>query len=97
MLRIRTRLAGASLADPLIHADGAPLPALPLGDDVMFALGQENAILLGYPGVSQTLTVTNGIYSAYSPDGEWLITDTTMLPGHSGGPGLNTRGVVVGW
>ena len=87
---------------PLTHADGKPLPALPLGDDAALRLpGDEPAILLGYPGITQVMTPTVGIYSNLKDYGAhggiFLLTDSTMLPGHSGGPGLNQRGEVVGW
>ena len=85
---------------PLTHADGQPLPALPLGDGKPLP-GGEPAILLGYPGVTQVMTPTVGIYCNqrdYGADGGvFLITDSVMIPGHSGGPGLNQRGEVVGW
>ena len=101
LLRITARVAGGAL-HPLTHADGKPLPALPLGDDAALCLpGDEPAILLGYPGITQVITPTVGIYSNlkdYGADGGiFLLTDSTMMPGHSGGPGLNQRGEVVGW
>ena len=106
LLRI-TALAGGGvpLPVPLTHADGNPLPALSLGDDAALSLpGDEPAILLGYPDITQVVTPTVGIYSNLSdystrnlPGGVFLLTDSTMLPGHSGGPGLNQRGEVVGW
>ena len=86
---------------PLTHADGQPLPALPLGDDTELRLPGEPAILLGYPGATQIMTPTVGIYSTRkvydAHEGEYLLSDSVMLPGHSGGPGLNQRGQVVGW
>ena len=100
LLRITRRLNGNAL-HPLTHADGQPLPALPLGDDAALRLpGDEPAILLGYPGATQVMTPTVGIYAnrkTHAAHGEFLLTDSTMLPGHSGGPGLNARGEVVGW
>ena len=100
LLRITARLAGGAL-HPLTHADGQLLPALPLGDDTELSLpGGEPAILLGYPSVTQIMTPTVGVYSTrkvFPNDGEYLLTDSLMLPGHSGGPGLNQHGQVVGW
>ena len=93
---------GVPLPVPLTHADGKPLPALPLGDEAALSLpGDEPAILLGYPGITQVVTPTVGGYSNLKDygahGGKFLLTDSTMLPGHSGGPGLNQRGEVVGW
>ena len=86
------------LLHPLTHADGQPMSALPLGDDTELRLpGDEPAILLGYPAVTKVVTPTVGIYSNRTSDGEFLLTDSVMLPGHSGGPGLNQQGEVVGW
>ena len=98
LMHITSRIDGQPLGAPLTHADGQPLPALPLGDDAALVLpGDEPAVVLGYPGVEQTMTPTVGIYSARTPDGGYLATDARMLLGHSGGPGLNARGEVVGW
>ena len=104
LLRITARIDGAEPqplnlpGDQLVHADGGPLPALPLGDDMELQLpGDEPAILLGYPSATSVVTPTVGIFARYSHDGEYLLTDSTMLPGHSGGPALNERGEVVGW
>ena len=97
LLRITGRVGGGAL-HPLTHADGQPLPALPLGDDAALSLpGDEPAILFGYPGVTQVMTPTVGIYSNRRADGEYLLSDSVMVRGHSGGPGLNQRGEVVGW
>ena len=99
LLKIRARLPHfSSELHPLTQADGQPLCALPLGDDATLRLpGDEPAILIGYPGASQVVTPTVGIYANYNSGGDFLLTDSTMLPGHSGGPGLNHRGEVVGW
>ena len=108
LLRITARLVGAELqplalpGDQLTHADGGLLPSLPLGNDGVIQLpGDETAIILGYPALQGThvMTPTVGMYSntVQLVDGEWLLTDSTMCPGHSGGPGLNERGEVVGW
>jgi serine/threonine protein kinase/S1-C subfamily serine protease len=103
LLRITALTSGVvPLPVPLMHTDGKPLPALPLGDDAALRLpGDEPAILLGYPSITQVMTPTVGIYSNLkdyaAKGGMFLLTDSTMLPGHSGGPGLNQRGEVVGW
>ena len=105
LLRITARMPAASGVlplHPLTHADGKPLPALPLGDEAALSLpGAEPAILLGYPAITQVMTPTVGIYSNLKDygahGGVFLLTDATMLPGRSGGPGLNQRGEVVGW
>ena len=103
LLRITALASGVPpLPVPLMHADGKPLPALPLGDEAALSLpGAEPAILLGYPGKTQVMTPTVGIYSNLKDygahGGVYLLTDSTMLPGHSGGPGLNQQGEVVGW
>ena len=76
---------------PLTHADGGPLPALPLGDDAELKPG-EPLVLLGYPGATQLMTPTVGIFSTGKPHGAagvYLLTDSLMLPGHSGGPELD--------
>ena len=71
---------GAPLPVPLTHADGNPLPALPLGDDVSLP-GDEPAIILGYPGITQVVTPTVGIYSNLkdygAAGGVFLLTDST--------------------
>lgn len=104
LLRITARIDGAAPkllvlpGDPLMHADGEPLQSLPLGSDMDLACpGGEPAIMLGYPVATNVVTPTVGIYSNYTSDGEYLLTQSTMLPGYSGGPGLNSRGEVVGW
>ena len=112
LLRINARIEAYQLmellrplilpGDQLTHADGGPLPSLPLGNDGDLQLpGDEAAILLGYSSLQGTrvMTPTVGIYSnaVHLADGKWLLTDSTMCPGHSGGPGLNERGEVVGW
>ena len=62
LLRITALKSGVvPLPVPLTHADGKPLPALPLGDDAALSLpGDEPAILLGYPGKTQVVTPTVG-------------------------------------
>merc|ERR1719247_1507588 len=96
LLRITALKSGVvPLPVPLTHADGKPLPALPLGDDAALRVpGDEPAILLGYH--HSVLTPTVGIYSNRkdygAAGGVFLLTDSLMLPGHSGGPGLNQRG-----
>ena len=108
LLRITARLIGDVLqplalpGDQLTHADGRLLPSLPLGNDGDLQLpGDETAIILGYPALQGThvMTPTVGIYSntVRLGDGEWLLTDSTICPGHSGGPALNEHGEVVGW
>ena len=101
LLRITKRLDGSPL-QPLTHADPSVggLPALPLGDDHALTVG-EPIIIIGYPGATGgTVTPTVGIYSnrkKYTPAGQFLLTDSNMLQGHSGGPGLNQQGEVIGW
>ena len=111
LLVIRRRLVHGVEADLELDAtgapvfrdvDGAPLPALPLaGAPPRF--GEEPIVLLGYPGLEVTtvLSPTHGFVEAKQTrdanDGEYLLTTAVMLPGHSGGPVINSAGEVVGW
>ena len=85
----------ADLALIQIIADGDTFPTVPLGDSSLVQLG-EQAIVIGYPLFSESVTV-GAVSARFYEDGvEYLQTDTAVNPGNSGGPMLNAHGEVVG-
>ena len=75
-----------------LSSDG-PHSFVDFGRSADLELGAD-LIILGYPLMGETLTVTRGVLSARHPG--WLQTDATANPGNSGGPAFNMRGEVVG-
>ncbi|MFZ1410406.1 MAG: trypsin-like peptidase domain-containing protein [Micropruina sp.] len=90
-------------------ADGGPLPAdfelpvIPMGDSGTLATGDPLTIL-GFPGISgsDSLTVTTGVVSTFSPDARlastrgWVDTDGRGAPGNSGGPVVDANHRLIG-
>jgi S1-C subfamily serine protease len=101
----RARLVGE---DPdtdvaVLRLEGGSTPALPLGDSRALEQGQI-AIAVGSP-LGYELTVTAGIVSALGrtlqgfagkPIDDVIQTDAALNPGNSGGPLLDSRGMVIG-
>jgi serine protease Do len=82
----------------VVKIEARDLPKLPLGDSSRVRVG-EWVLAIGSPfGLENT--VTAGIVSAKSRDtGDYLPfiqTDVAVNPGNSGGPLLNTAGLVIG-
>ncbi len=82
----------------LVRVDVTGLPIVNIGDSTRLRVG-EWVIAIGSPfGLDNT--VTAGIVSAKGRDtGDYLPfiqTDAAVNPGNSGGPLLNTRGLVIG-
>lgn len=83
----------------LLKIDGSSYHALELSDSNDIQVG-EKVIAIGNPyGLS--FTVTEGIVSAVDrrgPNGlaEYIQTDVSLNPGNSGGPLINTEGLVLG-
>lgn len=78
----------------------AQRPALVFGDSQEMDIAEE-IIALGYPVASIlgfALTVTKGIVSSFIvvEGNDFILTDTALNPGNSGGPLLNRRGEVIG-
>lgn len=94
--RVVKRDAHTDLA--LIQLQGAPVdvPALAVCHTQAVKVG-EPVVAIGHP-LSFTNTVTQGIISGIRRQGDrtLLQTDVAVNPGNSGGPLLNTTGVVVG-
>jgi serine protease Do len=84
----------------LLKIEATGLPVIPLGDSSRLEVG-EPVMAVGNPfGLEQT--VTTGIVSATGraigagPYDDFIQTDASINPGHSGGPLVNARGEVVG-
>jgi serine protease Do len=78
----------------------AQLPALVFGDSQEMDVAEE-IIALGYPIahiLGFAMTVTKGIVSSFIEveGNDFILTDTALNPGNSGGPLLNRRGEVIG-
>ena len=78
----------------------AQRPALVFGDSQEIDVAEE-IIALGYPIadiLGFALTVTKGIVSSFIvvEGNNFILTDTALNPGNSGGPLLNSRGEVIG-
>ena len=102
------RDADGKLAPPLLHANGAELTALPLGDSDSVRLGEESVVAHGYPqATGGDLAPTHGFLSqkprrfamnnVENGGGEYLAYDGNIFPGHSGGPVITASGEVIGW
>ncbi len=74
-------------------SSGGPHPFVAFDHSADLRLG-EDLVILGYPLCLQTLTITRGVLSARHP--QVFQTDATANPGHSGSPGFNSRGGVIG-
>ena len=74
-------------------SSGGPHPFVAFDSSADLRLGAD-LIILGYPLCLETLTITRGVLSARHS--QILQTDATANPGHSGSPGLSSRGGVVG-
>ena len=78
----------------------AQRPGLVFGDSQRMDVAEE-IIALGYPIadiLGFALTVTKGIVSSFIvvEGNDFILTDTALNPGNSGGPLLNRRGEVIG-
>ncbi len=75
-----------------------PFPTVRIGDsDTVDA--PDRLFLLGFPGIAEGHPViTEGVVSGRVRDetGEWIITDTEMGPGNSGGMAVNRQGELIG-
>ncbi len=72
---------------------GGPHAFVTFGRSADVELGGE-IVILGYPLMGDTLTVTRGVLSARLRG--WLQTDAAVNPGNSGGPAFDARGQVIG-
>ena len=104
VLRLTDRYPlGGQLSTPLTAADGSLITVLPFADAEPALNDAISLAGYGYPDTisrnSGNPSVTGGVYSGELRDanGAWLKTDAVMLAGHSGGPGLNAAGQIVGW
>lgn len=92
----------------IIKVEKANLPTVILGDSGKVEAG-DRIFVIGYPGRTRDpifkpeslleATVTSGVVSAkrtLRTGIETIQTDTTMLPGNSGGPAYNEDGEVIG-
>jgi serine protease Do len=84
----------------LLKVDGDDFPCLTLAATSNVRQG-ETVIAVGNPGDGMPFTVTRGIVSAVGKfsaagPGIWIQTDTSLNPGNSGGPLLNSAGEVIG-
>jgi serine protease Do len=84
----------------LVKVPGSGFPHLILADLSTVRQGQ-TSIAIGNPGNGLPFTVSRGIVSAVgripeAGSGTWIQTDTSVNPGNSGGPLLNTHGEVIG-
>lgn len=85
----------------VLHASALPAPGpapLPLGSSSAVQLGETVAVV-GYPLASPTrpsVTVTQGIVSAFRTDPEAVQIDAAINPGASGGPVVGADGQVIG-
>jgi serine protease Do len=84
----------------LLKIDATGLPTIPLGDSSQLQVG-EPVMAIGNPfGLEQT--VTTGIVSATGrvigegPYDDFIQTDASINPGHSGGPLISASGQAVG-
>jgi len=84
----------------LLKVDASGLPVIPLGDSSTLDVGAP-VMAIGNPfGLEQT--VTTGIVSATGrvigegPYDDFIQTDASINPGHSGGPLINAAGQAVG-
>src|SRR6266508_1740308 len=84
----------------LLKVDATGLPVIPLGDSSALQVGAP-VMAIGNPfGLEQT--VTTGIVSATGrvigegPYDDFIQTDASINPGHSGGPLINAQGQAVG-
>ncbi|RMD70458.1 MAG: DegQ family serine endoprotease [Gammaproteobacteria bacterium] len=101
--RMRARLVGKDPATDvaLLRIKGDDLHALSLGDSDALRVG-DFVVAIGNPfGLGHT--VTAGIVSALGRSGlgiegyeDFIQTDASINPGHSGGPLVNLKGEVVG-
>jgi putative serine protease PepD len=79
------------------------LPTVPIGDSDELRTG-DHITVLGYPGISQSpsVTVTSGLVSSFIPDEMFdseraeIDTDARIAPGNSGGMAINDAGELVG-
>jgi hypothetical protein len=92
----------------LLKIDGSNFPTLPLGDSDLVS-SADDIIVLGYPWTSEYFsdelnprniepTITRGIVTNVNPGGnnKYFQIDASVEGGNSGGPGLNSKGEVIG-
>jgi S1-C subfamily serine protease len=93
LLRIRATISGGALPRDL------GLTTAAIGDSDTLALG-DTLIVIGFPGLANTVTVTGGRVSGFEPEGKhdraWIKTDASLAPGNSGGLAINENGEMVG-
>jgi S1-C subfamily serine protease len=86
-----------------LRRDDVALESVPLGDSIALREG-DPVVTLGFPGISETrsITVTRGVVSSFSPDPllrdarAWIHTDARVAHGSSGGLAADADGRVVG-
>lgn len=89
-----------SEGNPVVPED-LGLPYVPIGDSDLLELG-DDLYTLGYPGVGEGgLTYTSGVVSGFRQEPgfngtAWILTDTEVSGGSSGGTTMNSAGELVG-